>query len=237
MRAERPSGTAQGFGLVLHAVAKEMVDGATPAEVGAVMNRVRAVWDELGHESTWRRDQLLEQATDAVERLVAWHLSRAASAREVRAEVAFEATVPVETRHGVREVLLRGSADRLEIDEDGRVLVVDLKTGKTKPSGTEVERDLQLATYQAVVRAGGIELGDRPAGAQLVQLRHEKGGAVVVQEQAAPDDDARFLDAARSVVEQLVDERVPARPQTGPCRFCQFRPVCPAQPESRQVVA
>ncbi len=60
-------------------------------------------------------------------------------------------------------VRLHGYADRLELDEDGRVVVVDLKTGKYKPTGPEVERHSQLGLYQLAVDHGAADAaGGRP---------------------------------------------------------------------------
>ena len=58
---------------------------------------------------------------------------------------------------------LHGYADRLELDEDGRVVVVDLKTGKYPPTDQEVERHPQLGLYQLAVDHGAAdELVGRP---------------------------------------------------------------------------
>ena len=39
------------------------------------------------------------------------------------------------------QVALRGYADRLELDDDGRVVVVDLKTGKYPPDRQGARRE------------------------------------------------------------------------------------------------
>ena len=65
-------------------------------------------------------------------------------------------TTVVELADG-EQVRLGGYVDRLEVDHDGRVVVVDLKTGRTKPSGTAVQRDSQLALYQLAVDRGAVD--------------------------------------------------------------------------------
>ncbi len=54
-------------------------------------------------------------------------------------------------------VRLNGYADRLELDEDGRVVVIDLKTGKYPPTGPQVERHSQLGLYQLAVEHGAAD--------------------------------------------------------------------------------
>ncbi len=48
-------------------------------------------------------------------------------------------------RYAVR---IRGSVDRVERDAEGRVYVVDFKTGKSAPTAAEVAHHPQLAVYQ-----------------------------------------------------------------------------------------
>ena len=92
-------------------------------------------------------------------------------ARVVGIEEPFRAVL--ELPNGER-VSLGGYADRLELDADGRVVVVDLKTGRTKPSDKSVLTNVQLGLYQLAVDHGAAdELVDQEAragGAELVQL-------------------------------------------------------------------
>ena len=74
-----------------------------------------------------------------------------------------------------RPAVLRGQVDRLEIDAEGRLVVVDLKTGKRQPGKADLERHPQLGAYQAAVLAGGFAGPDDgppplPGGAVLAQL-------------------------------------------------------------------
>src|SRR5690606_15045649 len=70
--------------------------------------------------------------------------------------------------------LLSGSIDRVERDADGGVVIVDLKTGKKKPSAKELDDHVQLRAYQLAYAEGQLDevlepLGDhRAAGAKLV---------------------------------------------------------------------
>ena len=49
---------------------------------------------------------------------------------------------------------ISGRVDRLEKTEDGRYVIVDLKTGKTKPNKNQIAEHAQLAAYQVAVEAG-----------------------------------------------------------------------------------
>src|SRR5206468_2247442 len=99
-------------------------------------------------------------------------------------EEAFELTLPVDGR----EVLLRGRLDRLEIDSDQRLHVVDLKTGKTLPGKGDIPHHPQLGLYQLAVREGALG-GRAVGGAELVQLRHDGDHGAKVQSQDALGED------------------------------------------------
>jgi RecB family exonuclease len=132
--------------------------------------------------------------------------------------------------HGVT---LIGYVDRLELDDDGDVVVVDLKTGKYAPTDASLPDNPQLGLYQLAVDHGAVDAAvGRPArsgGAELVQLRLGTD-LPKVQPQAPQVADAdgvtvteRQLMAATAAVR---DEEFVARP--GPhCDRCDFHAVCP----------
>jgi RecB family exonuclease len=132
-------------------------------------------------------------------------------------------------------VTLHGYADRIELDADGRVVVVDLKTTKYRPTGPEVARHVQLGVYQYAVDHGAVDplVPDghgESGGAELVQLGLPDGDTALVQLQPpAPDDGPertglrRQLDRAAALVRA---ENFPAVAGDH-CRECDFVPICP----------
>lgn len=66
----------------------------------------------------------------------------------------------------IRRAVLRGQVDRLEIDAEGRLVVVDLKTGRRQPGKADLARHPQLGAYQAAVLLGAFNAeGTVPQGA------------------------------------------------------------------------
>src|SRR5699024_2045224 len=92
------------------------------------------------------------EAEQALERFVAWHRARG-DRTPVAAEHPFCVTVPI----GGDQVVLRGSMDRVEVDADGRVHVVDLKTARNPVPRERVREHPQLGAYQVAVEAGAVE--------------------------------------------------------------------------------
>jgi PD-(D/E)XK nuclease superfamily len=143
-----------------------------------------------------------------------------------------------------RSALLRGQVDRLEIDAEGRLVVVDLKTGRRKPSADDLERHPQLGAYQAAVAAGAFS--DVPAdtapagtgGALLAQLGEDTQN-LSVQQQDPLEDGA---DWARNQVLKAADRMAGAYfpavhdpKSSGFGSTCPVPEVCPLCSTGRQV--
>jgi superfamily I DNA/RNA helicase/RecB family exonuclease len=227
---------AQGFGTVVHALAQLVADGTLPADADVLVEQLEQVWSALGFEAPWQAEREREEARAALRRLVRWLDGR--DRRGVASEASFEVTLPT----AAGDVLLRGAVDRLEVDTEGCVHVVDFKTGRSAKTKAAVEQDAQLAVYQLALRAGAFE-GHVPvdapsAGAELVYLRTEmKTGLPSVRTQSAlPADDRSWADDLldRTAVGMRA-EQFPARVNEG-CGMCAFRAVCPAQDAGMQVV-
>jgi superfamily I DNA/RNA helicase/RecB family exonuclease len=223
---------AQGFGNVVHEIADRISRGDLPADAAAVdalMAEVDAVWAQVPFRTPWSAAREREEVRRALTRFIAWH-NRPDARTVLATEHRFEAEVELD---GGEVVRLHGYADRLELDDAGRVVVVDLKTGKYPAS--DLPRHPQLGLYQLAVDRGGVAdlAGDAVSGgAELWQLRQDSRTGLKVQEQAPqqPGPDGRT-----PVEEQLADaaaairaERFEARPGSH-CERCAFRALCPTQ--------
>ncbi len=230
------SGQAAGFGNLVHKIA-EHVAGGELADAGTdeLMELVDAVWDRLPFRTPWSREKERVEARRAIERFLAHH--RDPAARQVLAtEAPFRigATLPDGT-----EVVLRGFADRLELDAQGRVVVVDLKTGKYAPTDKSLSEHPQLGIYQLAVEreafADQAGPGARSGGAELWQLRKSTHDRPKVQVQAphAPDEEGWLLSERQlaATVDVVRREQFDATPGNH-CTFCPFSGLCPAQTTS-----
>ncbi len=252
--------TAQGFGRVVHALADEVTSGRTPADLAALDARLDTVWRHLDYEARWRSDQERDAAREALARFLDWHASERGR-RVVDAEVRFTCQLAV----AGREVLLRGFIDRLELDDTGRVHVIDFKTGRTAVTTAQLAEHPQLGSYQLAVRSGaldealtaaedGVAGGSRasavPGGAELVHLRldgnrensaprlpEDVTGPPKVQAQPPlPADGPTWMDEILTDAVRTIDAEA-FRPAPGEhCTMCTFQASCPARPEGRQVI-
>ena len=147
--------------------------------------------EEYRERVPWESYALYERAKRMILRLSYYYRQHMGDAgwQNLGVEGSFSVRVPVPFdpagEVGELDALLTGRVDRLEgtaPTEDGtrRYAIVDLKTGKSKPSGLEMETHPQLAAYQIAVEAG--------AGEQLEERYRAEAAAL---EAGEPLPDAR----------------------------------------------
>ncbi|MBF4160686.1 ATP-dependent helicase [Nocardioides acrostichi] len=227
------------LGQLVHALAERVSSGDLPAgpdDVALLMEQVDAVWGRLEFRTPWSRAREHTRIEAALARFLVWHHDNKRSL--IGTESRFDTVVGLPDGERVR---LIGYADRLELDRDGRVIVVDLKTGRSAPSGKAVQQHLQLGLYQLAVDRGAVEplvadLGDAvvPAeagGAELVQLGLEDAGEypVVQHQDVQPDDGLARIELHTRLQRAAVMLRQESFPALAGqhCRDCPFVPVCP----------
>lgn len=221
------------LGQIMHALAERVASGeivAGPEDADLLMEHVDAVWDRLEFRTPWSKLREHERIRVALERFLRWHH---ANPRDLVGTEARFSTV-VELPEG-EQVTLIGYADRLELDHDGQVVVVDLKTGRDAPSGPQVLKHRQLALYQYAVDHGAVadRLPDaRAGGAELVQIGLTEEGDAKVQVQPAHSEDGPERDGLRAelaaTASMLRAERFPAVVGAH-CQKCAFVSLCPAK--------
>ena len=141
------------IGQLVHALAQRVAVGEVPPDLDLLLHHVDEVWGRLHFRTPWSAAREHERIEVALTRFLEWH---AANPRKlIGTEEKFETVVELESGERVK---LNGYADRLELDADGRVVVVDLKTTKDKPTGPQLQRHVQLGVYQYAVDHGAVDL-------------------------------------------------------------------------------
>jgi len=223
----RSQDVVRHFGIIIHAAAVLAAAGADETAIGA---RIDEIWHHLDFGSGWYSEKQRVQAQRMVTKFLAWH--RANDRQLVAVEQ------PVRARVGAVEIT--GRVDRLERDEDGRAVVVDLKTGSSYPSEEELTRHPQLGVYQLAVLLGAFEQFGltEPGGAELIQVgKASLAARVRVQRQAALPDDpepewaSELVDA---VAGAMAGPLFQARVNPG-CRTCPVKSSCPVHPDGERV--
>jgi len=200
------------------------------ADRAELIARLEARWSEVAAGESWVAERQQRRAARMLERFVAYRDGAEAQGREL-------AAVEVPASVDVGRARLHGRVDRLERTADGSYLVVDLKTGSSKPTKDEIGHHPQLAAYQVAVVEGGLApvtgFPARSAGAALAHLG--SAGVQSGQPQRQPSVEAaedptwahRALESAATGMAGAV---FPATVGSW-CRSCAVKTCCPLRPE------
>jgi RecB family exonuclease len=221
--AEAAPDNTRTVGSAVHEVAHQVAEGLPAAEAKALLDREL---DALVG-SAWYDRRLRDDAHRMLDRFLVW---QGKNQRElVGAEVSFQVTV------GRAEI--RGQVDRLERDADGRLVVVDLKTGSS--NAEDVEQHGQLAAYQVAVASGAFpDHGAVPGGAALLQIGGTRAAAKEQAQDPLPDDVPVDRTPAGELVAEVADGMGAAtfEVRTGAhCQTCPSRRSCPLHEYGGQV--
>lgn len=136
-------------------------------ELGSEVNEeslwalVESKWHTLNFEADWLEQAGQRRARQMISSMVQYlNKFEADGARVIGREVSFE--------FSFESANVRGQVDRLELYPDGRVMIVDLKTGSKKFSAEDAKENAQLGMYQLAFENGAFNhLPDLPDNASL----------------------------------------------------------------------
>lgn len=223
---EAQADLARSLGTLIHGIAQDLPAGKAEDLLAALDER----WPALGLPQNWHSAAQQQRAERMLLKLAGYvRLMSAEGRRLIGVEQGFGVEV-----QGTRTAALKGIVDRLEIDAQNRLLVIDLKTGKHKPTAAQLAQLPQLGAYQVAAEHGAFaELAEVQglAGAALVQLgdgteKHEPQ----VQAAVDPDDDwATELVREAAVLmsaAEFVAVHDPATTSSKPCPLPEVCPLC-----------
>lgn len=234
---------ARSLGTLVHAIAQDLPDASGSEYVAELVRR----WPALGMKDNWEGRLDFQRAEAMVRKLAQYVLSMRSEGRSLLGveqdfevalgEVAVDESPP-------REAVLRGQVDRLEIDGEGRLVVVDLKTGKRQPGRDELSRHPQLGAYQAAVLAGGFDPGPGgnpglSGGAVLAQLGTGAKNPAIQQQEPLDPQENWALDMVKEAAavmggSEFLARHDPAKGSHGG-HGCRLPEVCPLCLRGRQV--
>ncbi|PRX65593.1 DNA helicase/exodeoxyribonuclease V beta subunit [Nonomuraea fuscirosea] len=221
--------TAQGLGNIIHALA---VLAATdlPSE-DLLGDRLDQIWNELDFGGVWYNRKQRQVAEQMIGKFLRWHKE---NPREL---VALEEAFTAMVSEGVQ---IKGRVDRVERDSENRAVIIDLKTGGSKPKAGDLDRHPQLGVYQLAALLGAFARHGmtEPGGAALLQLGKAAGKHDALEQQQgalADDKDPGWAkDLVDTVAIGMSGPFFQAKVNDG-CRTCAARASCPVNDNGGQV--
>ncbi|MGH3428914.1 MAG: PD-(D/E)XK nuclease family protein, partial [Mycobacteriales bacterium] len=138
-----PPGSHQIIGNAVHEVAALAHPGLDLAKLTQLL-RDRLDAADLG--TGWFARRQREKAEDMIRKLAEWLATNPRNLVDTEQDFAVE----------IGRARLTGRVDRLEVDGQGRLFVIDFKTGSRAPTQAEIVEHPQLGAYQLAVSLGGF---------------------------------------------------------------------------------
>lgn len=255
-RAEAATDASRSLGTLIHSICEDYpeADGIT------LRNELRRRLPELGLPPTWESQKVIERAETMVMKFAEYVRELPAKGRRlVGVEGSFSVLVPGPTK----DAILSGRVDRIEVDQLGRFIIIDIKTGKSKPTKADIQLHPQLAAYQVALEAGAgdqmskemqAQDGTTPAPQErtvlpFYNLQELSGGALLLQigdttksyseqvQEPLSTDSTWAVDLITRAAELIAHEFVQAR-HSGDGKFgvgCTLPDICPLCSRGRSI--
>ena len=215
------------LGSVVHAL---IADSGSAEQLAADLEKL---WSTIPFDSPWYSDNELDRHRAMLEAFVAWRSATRHELTEIGTEVDIDGVI-AEPEDGQPGVKVRGRVDRLERDAEGRLVIVDVKTGKSPVTKDEAQRHAQLGLYQLAISEGAIADGDRPGGGRLVYVAKPNASGATEREQSplTPETTDEWRQTVQQAAAATAGPQFVARVNDG-CTHCPMRAACPAHTAPR----
>ena len=223
--AQDGDSSAQLLGVAVHFIAQQVFTNPELTVAEGIAQLTEA-WPVVDQNVGWFKSAQLKEAHRMLTRFFEWH--EANDRQLIYVEEGFEVEFG--------RTILKGSVDRLELDEStGEYFVVDLKTG-TPITKNQAEENKQLSAYQlGVVKNGFKELpGDlKTGGAGLLFLKKGTTKNETIDQKAIDPVaiESEITQAAAGMSAATFTAVINDR-----CRTCAVKALCPLQSQGRSVI-
>ena len=221
-------------GSLVHALAEAVAAGADREQLRVALDQA---WAGVDAGAPWFSRKERARVETMVEAFRQWLTESRAELTEVAVERDLKVEPPTEEDSPTFRV--RGRVDRLEVDRQGRPVVIDIKTGKNPVTRKAAQEHAQLAVYQLAVALGAFsELGldSTPGGARLLYVGKQTKAGPTELTQAPLDAEGlrQWLTAVRAAAESSTGPEFTAT-ESSDCNRCPARTSCPMHESGRQV--
>ena len=212
------------FGTSLHRALERFHDSGDVG-VGTTEEAVAALeesWIDAGYRSADEAAEALGEGREIVARYVEEQLRSERKAKTLFTER--------QMRHDLGDFALIGRLDRLDEREDGALVVVDYKSGRSDVDPEEVRMDIAMNCYALLVKR---KYPDRPVHGTIVAIRTGRSGTASWTD---GELDLFESDLRRLGAEILAEDYPELHPTfKALCPHCDFLPLCRHDPDFEEL--
>ncbi len=212
MRVPQPPNTAFELGSVIHKVVEDMAQKKTKHEKVTkeeCMKKLQESWETKTYLNRTDEGNAKSRAEKMIDTYLEWE--NGTKNVLVGTEIAFEVEI--------EGVTFKGRIDRLEKNPDGKLEIIDFKSGKTVKTKKEVKTDPQLNIYAKAIEKLKNET---PAKATLFYVEQDTKREYDITQESLKDAMALI----KTTINEILDENFEPTPSFQACMFCPYGAIC-----------
>ena len=218
--------TAQVLGSAIHVIAAQLKDQPT-LTLDELEGKLKGAWSLIDMNQGWIKDYEYRRAASMLKKFYGWHVENKNELIGVEEKFEFK----------LGSAIVSGSIDRVELTNEGKYYIVDLKTGATPISYEDAQQNKQLQSYQLAVVNDGFKNKlehQEVSGAELIFVGDLKGK----EAKGRPQDKVNEKVVSQEISEiavKMSDKNFVAVINDR-CRSCAVKTSCPIQPAGKSVI-
>ena len=218
--------TAQVLGSAIHVITAQLKDQPT-LTLDELEGKLKGAWSLIDMNQGWIKDYEYRRAASMLKKFYGWHVENKNQLIGVEEKFEFK----------LGSAIVSGSIDRVELTNEGKYYIVDLKTGTTPISYEDAQQNKQLQSYQLAVVNDGFKNKlehQEVAGAELIFVGDLKGKEAKTRPQDKVNE--KVVSQEISDIAVKMSDKNFVAVINDRCRSCAVKTSCPIQPAGKSVI-